>query len=211
MLADDIRPNRLEVAKNKLREFAKLKSKDRVGVIVFSEKVFTLLPLTIDPALVSRIIDDIQIGYLGSGTNIGDGLALAIARLQITETKNKVIVLLTDGVSNVGNLTPLQAAEEAKKNNIKIFTIGFGTDSDARIPVGQGIFGTEYQRIPGGSVDFKVLEQVAEMTGAKSYSAQSDSALEAVFKEIDQLQRTETNLLFLIAELGKFIWLKERV
>ena len=104
----------MEAAKDKWRAFAKLKHKDRRGVIIFPEKVFTLLPLTIDPKLVEKVIDSIQIGFLGSGTNIGDALALAVARLQITDTKNKVIVLLTDGVSNVGNYTPLQAAEEAK-------------------------------------------------------------------------------------------------
>jgi len=230
MLADDIRPNRLEVAKEKLRAFAKLKHKDRIGVVIFSEKVFTLLPLTIDPKLVERIIDSIQIGFLGSGTNIGDGLALAVARLQITETKNKVIVLLTDGVSNVGNYTPLQAAEEAKKYGIRVYTIGFGTESDARIPVGQGIFGTQYQRIPGGSVDFKTLKEIADKTGGRAYTAQTANALEQVFLEIDQLERTETKVhgqiiydekyyfyllvgltLYLLSEFLKFFWIRERV
>lgn len=230
MLADDIRPNRLEAAKEKLRAFAKLKHKDRIGVVIFSEKVFTLLPLTIDPKLVEKIIDDIQIGFLGAGTNIGDGLALAVARLQITETKNKVVVLLTDGVSNVGNFTPQQAAEEAKKYGIRVYTIGFGTDSDARIPVGQGIFGTQYQRIPGGSVDFKSLKEIADKTGGRAYTAQTANALEQVFLEIDQLERTETKIqgqvvydekyyyylliglfLYLLSEGLKFFWIRERV
>ena len=198
--------------------------------MIFSEKVFTLLPLTIDPKLVERIIDSIQIGFLGSGTNIGDGLALAVARLQITETKNKVIVLLTDGVSNVGNYTPLQAAEEAKKYGIRVYTIGFGTESDARIPVGQGIFGTQYQRIPGGSVDFKTLKEIADKTGGRAYTAQTANALEQVFLEIDQLERTETKVhgqiiydekyyfyllvgltLYLLSEFLKFFWIRERV
>ena len=230
MMADDIRPSRIEVAREKLREFAALKPKDRIGVIIFSEKVFTLLPLTIDPKLITRIIDNIQIGFLGSGTNIGDAIALAVARLQITETKNKIIILLTDGVSNVGNLTPIQAAEEAKKYGIKIYSIGFGTESDARIPVGQGIFGMQYQRIPGGSVDFKMLKQVAESTGARAYTAQSESALKQVLLEIDQLERTETKIqgqvvynelyyhyllvglvLFFLSELFRYIWIRERV
>lgn len=230
MLADDIRPNRLEAAKEKLREFAKLKHKDRIGLIIFSEKIFTLLPLTIDPKLVEKIIDSIQIGFLGSGTNIGDALALAVARLQITETKNKVIVLLTDGVSNVGNYTPIQAAEEAKKYGIRVYTIGFGTESDARIPVGQGIFGTQYQRIPGGSVDFKSLKEISDKTGGRAYTAQTSNALEQVFLEIDQLERTDTKIqgqvvydekyyyyllvglmFYFMCEFLRFFWVKERV
>jgi Ca-activated chloride channel family protein len=228
MLAEDIRPNRLEVAKRRLREFAQLKPKDRIGVIIFSEKVFTLLPLTMDPNLVTRIIDDINIGFLGSGTNIGDGLGLAIGRLQVTSTKNKVIVLLTDGVSNVGNLTPLQAAEMAAKNKIRIYGIGLGTDKDARIPVGQGIFGMQYQNIPGGSIDHEVLRQMAKLTGGKSYEAKSDDALANILKEIDGLERTVQQdddqvsfeelfqkylifglIFYLFAELAKWYWLRE--
>lgn len=230
MLADDIRPNRLESAKERLREFAKLKHKDRIGLIIFSEKVFTLLPLTIDPKLVEQVIDSIEIGFLGSGTNIGDALALAVARLQITETKNKVIVLLTDGVSNVGNYTPIQAAEEAKKYGVRVYTIGFGTETDARIPVGQGVFGTQYQKIPGGSVDLKSLKEIADTTGGRAYTAQTSNALEQVFLEIDQLERTETKIqgqviydekyyyylliglsLFFLSELLRFFWIRERV
>ena len=128
MLAEDIKPNRLEVAKNRIRDFAKLRPTDRISVVIFSEKVFTLLPLTTDPALVDQVLSEISIGYLGSGTNIGDGLALSVARAVNSETKNKVIILLTDGVANVGTLTPLQAAEEAKKHGIKVYTIGLGTD-----------------------------------------------------------------------------------
>lgn len=229
MLADDIRPNRLEVAKERIRAFAKLKHKDRLGIIIFSEKAFTLLPLTIDPTLIEKVIDDIQVGFLGSGTNIGDSLGLAVARLQITDTKNKIIILLTDGVSNVGNLTPALAADEAKKYGIRVYTIGFGTESDARIPVGQGIFGMQYQRIPGGSVDFKSLKEIANKTGGRSYTAQSENALEQVFLEIDQLERTETKIqgqvvynelyyrymlygiiLFLICELIRQTWMREK-
>jgi len=229
MLADDIVPNRLEVAKTRLKEFAALKPKDRIGIILFSEKPYTLLPLTIDPDMINKVLTDIDVGYLGSGTNIGDGLALGVARLQITETKSKIIVLLTDGVSNVGNLTPLQAAEEAKKLGVKIYTIGLGTESDARIPVGQSVFGQQqYQRIPGGSVDFETLNKIATMTGARAYTAQSDNSLKQVFLEIDQLERSETKgktkvvyeelyykylmcglILYLLSEIMRRFWIKE--
>lgn len=191
MLAEDIKPNRLEVAKERIREFARMRPTDRISIVIFSEKVFTLLPLTTDPSLVDQVLSEISIGYLGSGTNIGDGLALSVARAVNSETKNKVIVLLTDGVANVGTLTPLQAAEEAKKYGIKVYTIGLGTDEDAKIPVGNGIFGTQYQLIPGGSIDYKVLKQIADMTGGKFYPAKSEMALKEILDDIQNLEKTE--------------------
>lgn len=191
MLAEDIKPNRLEVAKYRIREFAKLRPTDRIAVVLFSEKVFTLLPLTTDPGLVDKALSEISIGMLGSGTNIGDGLALSVARAVNSETKNKVIVLLTDGVANVGSMTPLQGAEEAKKYGIKVYTIGLGTDEDAKIPVGNGIFGMQYQLIPGGSIDYKVLKEIADMTGGKFYPAKSDKALQEILDDIQKLEKTE--------------------
>jgi len=191
MLAEDIRPNRLEVAKERIREFVKLRPTDRISVVIFSEKVFTLLPLTTDPALVDQVLSEISIGYLGSGTNIGDGLALSVARAVNSDTKNKVVVLLTDGVANVGTMTPLQAAEEAKKYGIKVYTIGLGTDEDAKIPVGNGIFGTQYQLIPGGSIDYKVLKEISDMTGGKFYPAKSDQGLKEILDDIQHLEKTK--------------------
>lgn len=191
MLADDIKPNRLEVAKERIREFARLRPTDRIAIVIFSEKVFTLLPLTTDPALVDQVLAEISIGYLGSGTNIGDGLALSVARAVNSETKNKVIVLLTDGVANVGTLTPLQAAEEAKKFGIKVYTIGLGTDDDAKIPVGNGAFGPQYQLIPGGSIDYKTLKEISDLTGAKFYPAKTEGALKEILDDIQKLEKTE--------------------
>jgi Ca-activated chloride channel family protein len=191
MLAEDIKPNRLEVAKARIRDFVKLRPTDRISVIIFSEKVFTLLPLTTDPALVDQVLSEISIGYLGSGTNIGDGLALSVARAVNSDTKNKVIILLTDGVANVGTLTPIQAAEEAKKYGIKVYTIGLGTDEDAKIPVGNGVFGTQYQLIPGGSIDYKTLKEISDMTGGRFYPAKSNDALKEILRDIQKLEKTE--------------------
>jgi Ca-activated chloride channel family protein len=191
MLAEDIRPNRLEVAKERIREFVKLRPTDRISVVIFSEKVFTLLPLTTDPSLVDQVLSEISIGFLGSGTNIGDGLALSVARGVSSETKNKVIILLTDGVANVGTMTPMQGAEEAKKFGIKVYTIGLGTDEDAKIPVGNGVFGTQYQLIPGGSIDYKTLKEISEMTGGKFYPAKSAEALKEILGDIQKLEKTE--------------------
>jgi Ca-activated chloride channel family protein len=191
MLADDIKPNRLEAAKEKIREFVKLRPTDRIAVIIFSEKVYTLLPLTTDPSLVDKILSEISIGFLGSGTNIGDGLALSVARAVNSETKNKVIILITDGVANVGTMTPMQAAEEAKKYGIKVYTIGLGTDNDAKIPVGNGIFGTQYQLIPGGGIDYKVLKEISDLTGGRFYPAKSEGALAQILSDIQNLEKTE--------------------
>jgi len=194
MLAEDILPNRLEAAKQRIRDFVNLRPTDRIGIVLFSEKVFTLLPLTIDPELVEKSVGDISIGFLGSGTNIGDGLALSVARAVNSETKNKVIILLTDGVANVGTMTPIQGAEEAKKYGIKVYTIGLGTDEDAKIPTGSGVFGTQYQLIPGGSIDYKVLTEISNMTGGKFYPAKSSKALKEILDDIQRLERTDIKI-----------------
>ncbi|MCO4792698.1 MAG: VWA domain-containing protein [Bacteriovoracaceae bacterium] len=192
MLAEDFKPNRLEAAKSKISEFVKLRPKDRIGIIMFSEKAFTLLPLSTDLKLIEQIITEINVGFLGSGTNIGDAIALAVARGAQSLAENKVIILLTDGVSNVGSMTPLQAAQEAKEQGIKVYTIGMGGREDARIPVGRTLFGKkQYQTIPGGSIDTKTLGQIASITGAKYYLAQNDEALKNVLLEIEKLERTE--------------------
>ena len=192
MLAEDFKPNRVEAAKSKIREFVELKPADRVGIIMFSEKLFTLLPLSTDLQLVKRIVEEIKVGFLGTGTNIGDAIGLAVARSAYSIAKSKVVILLTDGVSNVGNITPLKAANEAKKYGIKIYTIGMGGDKNAKIPMGRKLFGkTQYQYIPGGSIDVNTLKQIARITKAKSYVAKDGNALKNILLEIEKLERTE--------------------
>jgi Ca-activated chloride channel family protein len=232
MLANDFKPNRLEVAKNKIADFVKLMPTDRIGIVIFSEKAFTLLPLSTDLNLISRMITEIKTGgFLGGGTNIGDALALAVGRGAQSLAKNKIIILLTDGVSQVGFLTPLQAAEEAKKQNMKVYSIGIGGRANAQIPTGKNIFGrTTYQNIPGGSYDLKTLQEISRITGGKSFVAQNETALKKVLSEIEKLEKTEIDtsgkiiykemyLMFLLygaslliaAELGKKFVLKEIV
>ncbi len=198
MLANDFEPNRLEAAKRKIEEFVMLRPKDRIGIIIFSEKAFTLLPLSTDLNLIKQIIKEIKVGFLGSGTNIGDALGLAVGRGSQTLAKNKVVILLTDGVSNVGTMTPLQAAEMAKEAKMKVYTIGVGGSDDAQIPAGAG--GRFYQNIPGGSIDFKTLKEISDITGAKAYLAQSEESLKDVLLEIEKLERTE------IEQSGKVIY-----
>lgn len=228
MLAEDLNPNRLEVAKQKLRDFAGLRPRDRFGIIIFSEKVFTLLPLTTDTNLIAEVVEQINVGDLGSGTNIGDALGLGVARAQASDTKNKIIILLTDGVNNVGTLTPLEAANKAKEYKIKVYTIGLASDKDARLPMGQGIFGTTYQKIPGGSIDMETLQEISKITGGKSFRAKNENSLKEILEEIEKLERTEIKvtgemlykelyyeylligvLLFLISEFGRIFLLRE--
>jgi Ca-activated chloride channel family protein len=201
MLAEDLKPNRFEAAKQKIQEFVALFPRDRIGIVIFAEKVFTLLPLSTDLNLINKMVAQIKLGALGDGTNIGDALALGVGRLIQSLAKNKVMILLTDGVSNVGTLTPLQAAEMAAEQKIKIYTIGIGGSQDARLPVGPNMFGVQrYQMIPGGSIDEKGLQEIARLTGGKFYMARNNKALENVLSDINKLERTE------IEQSGKIIY-----
>lgn len=201
MMAEDFKPNRVEAAKQKIHDFVDLFPKDRIGVVIFAERVFTLLPLTTDLNLIKKMVDQIKLGPLGDGTNIGDALALAVGRLIQSQAKNKVIILLTDGVSNVGALTPIQAAEMAAEQKIKIYTIGMGSDKDARIPVGQNMFGVQrYQVTPGGSIDEKGLKEIANITHGRAFMAGENKALQNVLTEINKLERTE------VEHTGKVIY-----
>ena len=201
MMAEDLKPNRFEAAKQKIQEFVAMFPKDRIGIIIFAEKVFTLLPLSTDLNLINKMVAQVQLGTLGDGTNIGDALALGVGRLLQSLAKNKVLILLTDGVSNVGTITPLQAGEMATENKIKIYTIGIGGAKDAKLPIGTNAFGVQrYQNIPGGSVDAKSLQQIASMTGGKFYMANNNKALENVLSEINKLEKTE------IEQTGKIIY-----
>ena len=187
MLAEDFVPNRLEVAKSKIVEFVELRPTDRIGVIIFSDNAFTLMPLSTDLNLVKAIVKDIKVGMLGMGTNIGDALGLGVARGANSSAKNKVIILLTDGVSNVGKMTPIQAAKQAKKQGIKVYTIGIGKTDDKRVLNAGGV----YQRLPGGSIDLKTLKEISAITGGKSFYAASETALMQVLSEIQQLEKTK--------------------
>jgi Ca-activated chloride channel homolog len=190
MSADDLQPNRVEAAKQKILDFIKLHSTDRIGIVIFSERPYTLLPLSTDLKLVEQIVGEIKMGLLGSGTNIGDAVGLALARAAQSQTKNKIIILLTDGVSNIGTTTPIQAAQQAKEQKVKIYTIGIGSSENAKINLGSGSI-KQYQNIPGGSFDFKTLSEMASLTGGRSYAAGDNHALQKVFSDIDKLERTK--------------------
>ena len=149
-------------------------------MIVFGEKAFTLLPLTVDIELINRSIGDIRAGFLGPGTNIGDALGLATARLKESKAKNKVVILLTDGVSMLGSMTPIQAAEIARDQRIKVYSIGMGGNKNAKLPI-MTAFGKRYQNIPGGSIDTDTLKEISRLTGGKFFEAKSEKKAQSSF------------------------------
>ena len=193
MLADDFSPNRLEVAKKYIREFVELRSEDRIGINIFAEKIITLSPLTFDHQTLVSKIGDVSVGFLGNGTNIGDGIVLAVSRLEKSDAISKVIVLLTDGVSNAGSISPGHAGDIAKEKGIKIYGIGIGTSGDAFIPysVGNRVM---RQRIPGGNIDHGLLSEISDKTKGKYYKATNEAALKSIFLQIDQLEKTKVSL-----------------
>lgn len=176
MLATDYYPNRLEKAKQRLKDIISKMDKARIGLIIFSEKIQTLVPLTEDISFVLESIDKIQVGPLGAGTNIGDALLLAINRLEFLKTSSKMIILLTDGVAQVGQIHPLKASIVANEKNIKIYSIGMGLDANARLP--------NNRLIPGGSADMALLQQMANNTNAKAFEGHDDKALMDSFNSI---------------------------
>ena len=193
MQATDFRPNRIEAAKEKIYDFISLHPTDRIGIIIFSEKIFTLLPLTTDLELIKRVIPEIKCGFrgVGSGTNIGDAIGLAVARGLQSQAKNKIIVLLTDGASNVGTLTPLEAAQKAAEQHMKIYTIGMGAREDAQMPVTLPSGQVVYQNIPGGSFDLNSLQAISKETGGKSYVAKDEESLKDILLEISRLEKSK--------------------
>jgi Ca-activated chloride channel family protein len=191
MLANDFEPNRLEAAKRKIIEFADLRPRDRIGLILFAEKVVTVLPLTTDLEVVRQAVGDIVWGPLGSGTNIGDALGLAVVKASQSDGMRKFAVLLTDGVNNVGNIPPLMAASEAAKAGLRVYTIGIAGRDDAKLPE-PGPNGTiQYIPIPGGSIDLDTIRKISSITGAKSYVAKDVNALRDILRDIDTAERTE--------------------
>ena len=185
MLAMDYKPNRLSLAKKRIKEFIDLNPNERYGVILFSEKIYTHTPLTSDSSYLSKKINEISGNSLGSGTNIGDALMLASGRFRYSKAKNKYIILLTDGVSNVGSVTPIEAGKRLLDRGIKLFSIGIGKDQDAKIPMNpSNPFLGGFQKIPGGSIDFDTLKMISEMTLGRFFSVSNEGALRKILEKI---------------------------
>ncbi|MDH3648704.1 MAG: VWA domain-containing protein [Saprospiraceae bacterium] len=191
MLAQDFKPDRLEVSKRVAAEFVSKRVHDRIGVVVFSGESFTQCPLTTDLSVVRRFLSQLQCGFLEEGTAIGMGLATAVNRLRHSDAKSKVVILLTDGDNNTGYIQPPTAAEMAREMEVKVYTVGVGSKGMALTPQGKRSDGTyvfDYARV---LINEELLEQIAKTTGGKYFRAQSEQALQLVYDEIDQLEKTE--------------------
>lgn len=182
MNMQDFKPNRLQASKKIATQFINSRNNDRFGLVVFAAESFTQCPLTIDHDRITELFKDIRMGVLDDGTAIGSGLATAVQRLKESESKSKVIVLLTDGENNAGSISPKTAAELANTFDIKVYTIAIGKNGYEER---HGWY--TYQT----KIDTKTLNEISEITGGKFYSAESEDALKRIYEEIDQLEKTE--------------------
>ena len=189
MLAEDLKPNRLEAAKEVATKFIADRPDDNIGLVVFAGESFTQCPLTTDHGVLINLLNAVQFGVIEDGTAIGLGLANAVNRIKDSQAKSKVIILLTDGSNNRGDIAPLTAAEIAKKFGIRVYTIGVGKHGMAPYPF-QTPFGIQYQNVPV-EIDEDVLQQIAKMTGGSYFRATDNASLGAIYGEIDQMEKTK--------------------
>ncbi len=194
MRAEDLKPNRFEAARQVAKDFVDKRDTDRIGLVTFAMKSFTVVPPTLDYRLLKDLIDDLEMGIIEDGTAIGMGIATAVNRLKESEAESKVIILLTDGQNNAGEIDPVTAADLALTYNIKIYTIGAGTRGTAPYPIQDPIFGRRYQNIQV-DIDEEMLTSVAELTGGRYFRATDTEQLESIYDEIDELEKTEVEEL----------------
>jgi Ca-activated chloride channel homolog len=192
MLARDFKPDRLDAAKNIATEFISGRPYDRIGLVVFSGESFTQCPITTDHAVLINLLREIQSGMIEDGTAIGMGLATAVNRIKDSKAKSKVIILLTDGVNNRGEIAPATAADIAKTFGIRVYTIGVGTQGMAPYPV-QTPYGIQYQDMPV-EIDEGILQEIAQKTGGKYFRATDNDKLIQVYKEIDNLEKSKIDV-----------------
>jgi Ca-activated chloride channel family protein len=215
MLAEDFQPqNRLEVAREKVKQFITRRNSDRIGVVAFSGEALTQVPLTTDYPVVLAAVDNLQPGQLDDGTAIGTAIATSANRLRGAPGRSRVIVLLTDGVNNRGAIDPRTAADAAAAFGVKVYTVAVGTIGEARIPTGRGLSGFRYETLPV-EIDEGLLRDIAAKTGGRYFRATDSESLGRIFQQIDQLERTpmearryraadESPAPFLLGGLGLF-------
>ncbi|HMQ46668.1 MAG TPA: VWA domain-containing protein [Saprospiraceae bacterium] len=190
MLAQDFKPDRLEVSKRVAGEFVVKRAYDRIGLAVFAGEAFTQCPLTSDHRVLTEFLQQLQCGILEDGTAIGMGLATAVSHLEKSEAKSKVVILLTDGVNNSGYINPLMSAGIAQKLGIKVYTIGVGSTGDALTPVSRRTDGRYIFGLARVEIDEALLQEIAAMTGGEYFRATSAESLEKIYNKIDQLEKT---------------------
>lgn len=190
MKAKDFSPDRLGVSKKIASEFIEGRPNDRIGLVIFSGESFTQCPATLDHEVLQILLSKIETGMLVDGTAIGAGLGTAVARLKDSESISKVVVLLTDGVNNSGNIAPSTAAEIAKTFGVRVYTIGVGKKGSALSPVSMNPNGSLVFGMAPVEIDETLLKDIANQTGGKYFRAENEQSLKAIFEEIDTLEKT---------------------
>ncbi|MGH7506267.1 MAG: vWA domain-containing protein [Longimicrobiales bacterium] len=196
MLAEDFAPNnRLTVAKQKVREFVSGREYDRIGLVAFAGEALTQVPITIDYAVIYQALEQLQAGtqMLEDGTAIGTAIATGANRLRRVPGDSKVMILMTDGENNRGEIDPLTAARAAEAFDIRIYTIGVGSEGVAPIPVASGPFGIQYANLPV-HIDEELLGEIADLTGGRYFRATNEAALDSVYHQIDQLEKSSVEV-----------------
>ena len=192
MLARDFNPDRLSAAKDIAIEFIAQRPSDRMGIVVFAGESYTQCPLTTDRATLINLMKDVQTDLIEDGTAIGNGLATAVARMKDSDAKSRVVILLTDGVNNSGEIDPGMATDIAKTYGIRVYTIGVGANGEAPYPV-QTPWGIEMRRIPV-EIDEPLLKGIAEGTGGRYFRATDNTKLAEIYAEIGQMEKTRTSV-----------------
>jgi Ca-activated chloride channel family protein len=191
MRAEDFKPhNRLYVAKQVIKEFIQGRHSDRIGLVVFSKQSFTQCPLTLDYGVLFNFLDQVDFGMIEDGTAIGLAIANSVNRLRESDAKSKVVILLSDGRNNAGEIDPITAAQAAEAINVKIYTIGAGKPGNAPYPIDDPIFGRRYVYIEN-EIDEPTLKQIAQITGGEYFQAKDEKALARIYNQISQMEMTE--------------------
>ncbi|MEY2739375.1 MAG: hypothetical protein RL259_1284 [Bacteroidota bacterium] len=195
MLANDLKPNRLEALKKVASTFIQDRVNDRIGLVVYAGESYTRTPVTSDKAILLQSLKTITYddSVLADGTGIGVGLATAINRIKDSKAKSRIVILLTDGVNNSGTIDPRTAADIAKEYGIKVYTIGIGTNGNALFPVAKDANGKLVFRMMPVEIDQKLMQEIAKTTDAKYFRATSNRKLQAIYDEINTLETTEIN------------------
>ena len=193
MLATDFKPNRLEAIKEVAHTFIQKRVNDRIGLVVYAGESYTRTPVTSDKVMLLNSLNEVQYNsmVLQDGTAIGIGLATAINRIKDSKTKSKIIILLTDGVNNVGSLDPISAAEIAKAYGIKVYTVGVGTNGMANFPIAKDANGNVVFQPQKVEIDEKLMQEIAAITNGKYFRATDNKKLEAIYDEIDRLEKSK--------------------
>ena len=192
MLARDFTPDRISAAKDIAIEFISQRPSDRMGIVVFAGESYTQCPLTTDRATLINLMKEIQTDLIEDGTAIGNGLATAVARLTTSDAPSRVIILLTDGVNNMGEITPLTAAQIAQTYGIRVYTIGIGANGVAPYPVVTP-WGVEMRNIPV-EIDEDLLKEIASETGGRYFRATDNTKLSEIYAEINQMEKAKTSI-----------------